>query len=832
MMRKVQYILLGALVLLGMSCSAANSVAPAGTAEARAKDVQKPAATPTLTKIRSELVPEPRLVLEASEAPAYTSYRPQGDVFVVDLPRVVKKADLAIPTNLPEFVASLSAEEVIELGAPMTRVTLRFTERVDSAVSMENGKLIIRFDGSEASGIAAAGSVERERESPVVVEEIAGADILPPLRTEPAPVATHSDFARPVSTDHRPVPQHAATRLEAIEYRVEGGALSVLLRTDGRTQHKSFVLDNPLRLVVDLDGVVNRVDRNTYTLSDPFVKKIRVAQFQSNPSPVARVVLDLDELPGYELKRDADGLRIRFGGSGSAASSAPPVTVMAPGRAEPSQQASASPVSPSEPAVRANRRPADDLRAPSLEPIAAEHVVHSPQETVREGGAIRSTVRHEPVDDVFGTRMVEAPLGGATMRAPGQSIAVGAGVLVYTGEPIDLSLTNADIVDVLRLFSELTGLNMAIDPGVSGTVTVDFTGVPWDQALDLILRQNNLGYTLEGNVMRIGTLDRLAAETAKRRQLAEEERLNVPLNTMIKYLSYAKAADIQRILSAMATPRGRIIVDPRTNQLIITEVPENLQTMLALIETIDIPTPQVVIEARIVETTKTFGRRLGIIWGFTGNADPALGSGTGLAFPNRIFVEGGPFDLSAGANPVLGVSLSNVLGTFDLDLVLTAAENEGLVKVVSAPKVTTQDNEQAEIQSGVQIPVQTRVNFTTTVTYIDATLLLNVTPQVTAEGTVIMEIQVQKTEPALGLEVAGAQNSPLITRRAQTKLMVRDGGTAVIGGIYQATENDSQNRVPFIHEIPVLGNLFKSRAQTSRHDELLIFITPRIVRNP
>lgn len=627
------------------------------------------------------------------------------------------------------------------------------------------------------------------------------------------------------------MPQHAATRLEGIEYRLEGGALSVLLRTDGRTQHSSFVLDNPLRLVVDLDGVVNRVERNTYTPSDPFVKKIRVAQFQSNPSPVARVVLDLADLPDYELKRDADGLRISFGG-GLAASSEPPVRVATPRNVDSAERVGPAPVVPSPPAVQtADRTRPEEVRAPNLEPIAAEHVVHAPQETIREGGAIRSTVRHEPVDDVFGTRM-EAPLGGATMRAPGQSISVGAGDRIYTGEPIDLSLTNADIVDVLRLFSELTGLNMAIDPGVSGTVTVDFTGVPWDQALDLILRQNNLGYTLEGNVMRIGTLDRLAAETAKRRQLAEEERLNVPLNTMIKYLSYAKAADIQRILSAMATPRGRIIVDPRTNQLIITEVPENLQTMLALIETIDIPTPQVVIEARIVETTKTFGRRLGIIWGFTGNADPALGSGTGLAFPNRIFVEGGPFDLSAGANPVLAVSLSNVLGTFDLDLVLTAAENEGLVKVVSAPKVTTQDNEQAEIQSGVQIPVQTRVNFTTTVTYIDATLLLNVTPQVTAEGTVIMEIQVQKTEPALGLEVAGAQNSPLITRRAQTKLMVRDGGTAVIGGIYQATENDSQNRVPFIHEIPVLGNLFRSRAQTSRHDELLIFITPRIVRNP
>ena len=193
-------------------------------------------------------------------------------------------------------------------------------------------------------------------------------------------------------------------------------------------------------------------------------------------------------------------------------------------------------------------------------------------------------------------------------------------------------------------------------------------------------------------------------------------------------------------------------------------------------------------------------------------------------------VIGGPFDLGVG-NPVLDISLGNVLGTFSLDVLLTAAENEGLVKVVSAPRVTTQDNESAEIQSGVQIPVQTRVNFTTTVQYIDATLRLTVTPQVTAEGTVIMEIEVQKVEPALGLTVVGGTNSPLITRRAKTKVMVRDGGTTVIGGIYQATDNDSQSRVPFLHNIPILGNLFKNNDINKRHDSCSI-ITPRIVRNP
>jgi type IV pilus assembly protein PilQ len=198
-------------------------------------------------------------------------------------------------------------------------------------------------------------------------------------------------------------------------------------------------------------------------------------------------------------------------------------------------------------------------------------------------------------------------------------------------------------------------------------------------------------------------------------------------------------------------------------------------------------------------------------------------------FPNVAQVDGGPFSFGKG-NPVLSMAFSDVLGAFDLDIALTAAESEGLARIVSAPRIVTQDNEPASIQSGVQIPIQTRVNFTTTVQYIDATLQLQVTPQITANDTVIMDIQVQKVEPALGLAVAGGQNVPLLTRRAQTRLMVRDGGTTVIGGIYQATENSAQDRVPFLHKIPVIGLLFKNKDISSRHDELLIFITPKIVR--
>ena len=328
--------------------------------------------------------------------------------------------------------------------------------------------------------------------------------------------------------------------------------------------------------------------------------------------------------------------------------------------------------------------------------------------------------------------------------------------------------------------------------------------------------------------MRIGTIDRLATETASSRRLADEERLNVPLTTLSFKLSYARAQEVAGLLKDLASPRAKIITDARTNQLIISEIPQYLQSMRNLIDTVDIPNRQVVIEARVVETTKTFTRAFGFDWNFGGVLDPALGTGTGLIFPNRIGFNGGPFQFTGGAQQVLGVVLTDVLGTFNLDFALHAAETESLVRVVSAPKVTTQDNTPAEIQSGVQIPYQTRVNFTTTISYIDATLRLSVTPQITEAGTIIMDISVQKTTP--GEPIEGAAGTPLATRQARTRVMVRDGGTAVIGGIYQASDSQSQSRVPILGQIPILGALFRSNAMRTQHDELLIFITPRIVR--
>jgi type IV pilus assembly protein PilQ len=399
----------------------------------------------------------------------------------------------------------------------------------------------------------------------------------------------------------------------------------------------------------------------------------------------------------------------------------------------------------------------------------------------------------------------------------------------FTGEPISLDLKDADIKDVFRTISQLTGLNIVIDPEVRGTVTVQLEDVPWDQALDLILKQNSLGYVLENNIMRIATTAKLQAEEGDRARLSEARQAAEPTRTVIKKLSYAKASEITPTLQSVMSKRGSIVIDGRTNTLIIREIPTYLPAVLQLIENLDTATPQVVIESRIVETTKSLGRSLGINWSATGNADNAHGNTTNLIFPNSV---AGGINVGLGNGPtVASLVLGNILNTFNLNAALTAAENQGLLKIISSPKVTSLTNTPALIQSGVQIPVQTTVNNTTTVIYVDATLKLDVTPQITAEGTILLSVNVTKREPAVALNLSLGQNVPLTIREYRGQVLVKDGGTTVIGGIFQINDQDQNNMIPGLWKIPVLGNLFRNKTRTEKHDELLIFITPRILRS-
>jgi type IV pilus assembly protein PilQ len=487
------------------------------------------------------------------------------------------------------------------------------------------------------------------------------------------------------------------------------------------------------------------------------------------------------------------------------------------------------------------------------EPGPAEQA--PPLEIRVEGAEERRTQPSRPTSDVslFEAQEVRAqtppPPSVASAAAPVFGVQSLGSQPEFVGEPVSLSLKDSDITEVLRSFAREFDLNIVIQPGVGGPVTVELDSVPWEQALDAILKTQNLGMELQGNILRIAPVSQLQREAQERQRLAQARALSVPLSTIMKRVSYSRASDLARILTSglrtgggrgafaqfglqtgILSQRGTVSVDDRTNTLIIRELPDFLDTVIQIIENLDVPEKQVMIEARIIETTRNFSRSLGIDWSFSGIADAAHGNTTGIQFPNNIDAQGGVGLLTGGDNGFLDIGLGNILNTFQLELSLQAAENEGLINVISAPKVATLNNEQASIQTGLQIPIQTTVNNTVSVQFVNATLRLSVTPHVTAEGTILMDIQVQKREPQFGLVIEGASNAPIATREAQTRVIVRDGGTAVIGGIYSVSHNDNEDRVPGLAKIPILGHLFKNRNRSNQNQELLIFITPRVIQ--
>jgi type IV pilus assembly protein PilQ len=835
MTRAKRIVLIASMLLVG-----------AGSAHAGlfgSRKAQKPVATTapassvlTLTAVEVE---GSRVLLRTTGAPAYTSYSPSPGVFIVDLTSTSRDGALAIPSTLPPAVLSIAAEDVVEMGSRLTRVTFRLSDSLSPEVSATDTSLMVTIPATAvpiqtASAVAAVPVVPDPVPEETLAEPTVETLSTPSVEPVAEPVAVAEDI---------PLPR--AKTVRRIDASSNDGQVQVRISGDGALAYKAFRLEGPSRLVIDLEGVKNAVKKDSVTVDDGVVKRVRVGQFKTAP-PVARVVIDLAQKAEYTIDNAGDELRVSFGGTAVASRAIAPAREEAPRTAEAIRPAATMTVTehasvPVAPRTKSQPKPATTVAANDLAAqvpaIPADAPAWKMPEPASKGArpVINSALDQAPppqqlstpTEDVFNEA---TPQQNAAARTVAGTRTLSSGPRQFNGEPISLKLNGADVREVIRTFAELTGLNIAIDPGVAGTVTVDFADVPWDQALDIILRQNNLTFVLEGNVMRIGTLERIAAETVASRRLVEEDRLNVPLTTLSYKLSYARAQDVQALLREIASPRARIIVDQRTNQLIISEIPQYLQTMQNLITTIDVPTRQVVIEARIVESSRTFSQQYGFSWDFGGILDPALGTGTGLVFPNRIDFSGGPFSFTGGAAEVIGISLTDVLGTFSLDFALHAAEAQGYVRVVSAPRVTTQDNQAAEIQSGFQIPYQTRINFTTTVQYLDATLRLTVTPQITEAGTVIMDIQVQKNEPAVGLSIEGAAGTPLTTRQARTRLMVRDGGTAVIAGIFQTKDNDAQTRLPFVHQIPIIGNLFKSHNVITSHDELLIFITPRIVR--
>jgi len=419
---------------------------------------------------------------------------------------------------------------------------------------------------------------------------------------------------------------------------------------------------------------------------------------------------------------------------------------------------------------------------------------------------------------------------------------IAGGETEYKGEPMDFDFKNADLENVLLFFAKISGLSVVIDPGVTGTVTARMYQVPWDQALQYFLKVNGLDMIKEGNLLRIGKVSVLANEAKARQRLKESRQMEVDLVHATRTLSYAKVGEIAAILKKQLTPRGEILEDQRSNTLIISEVPAKLELIDKLINTLDAANPQVSVEARIVEAQSNYTKNLGIQWGYDVAMDSMYGNQTSLKFPNSILMQGnqlgdaliGPaggyaINLPAsGPNSGAVFSFGNIANTFRLDVALSAMESKGKGRVISAPKTTTQNNMEALIRQGKSIPVPTIQNNTLQVRYVPAALELKVTPQITAKGTIIMELEIKNNAPDFANLVQGIP--PITTQTIKTVVMVDDGGTIVIGGIYRIEAADSIERTPFLADIPLLGKLFKNSNSKSEQKELLVFMTPKIIK--
>jgi type IV pilus assembly protein PilQ len=831
-------------------------------------DGAAPAGMANIRAVRFHVEPsQTRVWFETTGAVLYTHYSPDPLTLVIDLPGVDIKA-LAPRT----VVGSREVESILATsldganGKKLSRIEIKLAAVSPYQISGSEQALNVVFDGAEAPS-SSPESLVRSAPPPAETPAPAPAALAPaaPAQIAPAPggmAAVEEIREETIPAPPKPraeAPSEPASAISAITHELMGDVLRVKLLADGRLNYTSFMLDAPKRLVFDFNGVLNAVSKAAVTIEELGVSRVRVAQFRTAEPQITRVVFDLDEEVTHRAVAEDGGLEVAFARSEAAFQSKALASMDESSAAPPPAPAKGTILIENSNGTSYEGVVQNAVYTPS-DGVSFEPVTLTAQDLSASLASPAPSLPTPPPPAQEPMRPATPTPGSQTTILPGSQ---DLGQREYTGELISLDFKDGDIQDIFRLFADISGLNIVVQPGVSGRITLKLVEVPWDQALELILKTNKLGYAVEGNVIRIAPLAELAAEESDRRRLAEEKALAGDLFTQTRVLSYAKASEIQELLQRNLSPRGEIVIDERTNTVIYTDLAEQVAGINQLIDTLDTPIPGVEIEARIVVTTRTFARQLGVQWGFTSNQTQSLGNTTELVFPNRVQFDGQSIGSDAtrqfnappaeggvlapsfteGAQEVqrgyavnlpfagsptgaIGLSLGSISGAFSIDAAISAAERRGQVRIISAPKIITQNNRPAEIKQGVTFPVQVVANNTITVQFKDAVLDLSVTPQITSADTIILDIEVNNDSLDFGRQVNGIPS--IITQAATTQVLVDDGSTTVIGGVFVNTQQESETFVPLLHRIPLLGYLFKSKSSDSRNEELLIFLTPRI----
>jgi len=769
----------------------------------------------------------------------YSSYRSSDTLYVVEMSDVSLDGNAAPRVLNSDVVSGYRLLPYRAMGRSMVRLEVLLRRPVGPRIERASAnELTVAFDAAQPARTAAS-------LKPAVL-----------TNSKPAPVAA-------ASAPH--TGEASGVRIERVTMARANEQVIVRVEGSGKLNYQVLRLNKPERLVLDFQGAtVDRIQKPASVLAP--VTGIRAAQFRPE---MARVVIDLGRACAYQVTPMDSGLAVTFGtvtepAKKPVAANPEDVQPQAPKPQVLQAEIPASAVTP--PAADAAHTPEPAAAAP--QPVAAKLTFAAPAVMVDSGSmslpksltddaSALASRRDDGPAAAAATPLaasrplaepVEPPKAAAVVAAdPSADVSSAPPQKKYSGEPISVNLKDVDLKDFFRLIHEISGLNVVLDPAVRGTLTLVLDDVPWDQALDIVLQNNGLDKQLQGNVLRIATKDTLKKEAETARDLSKAQNEAVPSVTATRTLSYAKASVMRDTLKRFLSSRGDILADDRANILIIRDIPSVFPDLDALIKQLDRKSQQVEIEARVVSASRTFSREIGTQFGIASSAtggrnlfgglvgNPLFTSpinrGPGLPVPPIVVTGTTAIPLNTNLPalvPNTGFSYAFSSTNVAIDLIISAAETRGVGKLLSRPKLVTQNNQASFVKQGTKIPVQTVINNTISTEFIDAVLRLQVTPQITKEGTIYMDVDVENTQIDPG--IPRVQGIPALdTQEVQTKVLVVDGGTVVIGGVIVSSQQTTVDQTPLIGSIPLIGNLFKHKLITTSSAELLFFITPRII---
>ncbi|MFZ1973366.1 MAG: type IV pilus secretin PilQ [Candidatus Acidiferrales bacterium] len=762
----------------------------------------------------------------------YTTYRPSESLFVLDLTGV-SAGDSAGARIVPsELVKSYRLTTYAAGQKPVVRLEILVRPGVQPRLERTGNQELTLF-------VSANGNADVSAE-PVV----------------PAPTLKRSSASvKAISTKSSETKATASTvdAIEQVNLAQNGAQTEVNVVGSSKLTYHVLRLHNPDRIVLDFAGAhLKTSEKNIASNLEP-VKEIRLAQFTPE---VSRVVIDLRQPAHFAINSTGNAVTVAFsaeapsGAVKSTPAAAPQPADVTTTKADMPAEAPGSVPAPAAVLPSALTQTSAALAAPA--PVELPHAPEAPAATP----VVAAAVAPEPAKSAnAGYTETSQPVISTPSANPAASAAQAptpAPAGKYSGEPISVNLKDVDLRDFFRLIHEISGLNVVVDPAVKGTLTIVLDDVPWDQALDIVLKNNDLDKQLDGNVLRIATKETLKKEADQNRELAKAQAEAADVVTTTRVLSYAKAADLVPTMKKFLSSRGDILADSRSNTLIIRDIPAVLPVLDNLLRQLDRKSQQVEIEARVVAANRSFSREIGteLAAAFGPQGGSVLGGATAVGTSPVIHTPAPPFCVgsnctttspttpTSGSLPLLtnlgatvptsGFSYLFQNSRVALDTIITAAEERGVGKLISKPKVVTQNNQKAVVKQGTKIPVQTVVNNTVSVQFVDAVLELDVTPQITAEGTIYMDVDVKNDQ--IDQSIPRVQGIPAIdTQEANSKVLVADGGTVVIGGVIVTQQRTDIQQVPLLGSLPVVGNLFRHTTVSSTAQELLFFLTPRIL---